>query len=107
MPLANPARVITSLAGENHQSGPYSIPEALPHDIAESGIIAAMKSAILRADEGYDILHNGVWRTFRDTRDAAFEAARFAKSRARDELIEVVNRSTGAKSIMLEDGRAG
>jgi hypothetical protein len=26
-----------------------------------------MKSAILRADEGYDILHNGLWRTFRDT----------------------------------------
>jgi hypothetical protein len=66
-----------------------------------------MKSAILRNDEGYDILHNGVWRTFRDTKAAAYAAARLGKSRARDELIEIVDRSTGAKSIMLEDGRAG
>jgi len=35
-----------------------------------------MKSAILRADEVYDILHNGIWRSFRDTKDAALDAAR-------------------------------
>jgi len=66
-----------------------------------------MKSAILRNDEGFDILHNGVWRSFRDTKEAAFEAARFGKSRARDELVELVDRSTGVKLIMLEDGRTG
>jgi hypothetical protein len=41
-----------------------------------------MKSATLREDESYDILHNGIWRSFRDTKEAAFAAARFAKSRA-------------------------
>ena len=66
-----------------------------------------MKSAILRDNEGYDILHNGVWRSFRDTKEAAFDAARFGKSRARDEIIEIVDRATGAKSIMLHDGRTG
>jgi hypothetical protein len=66
-----------------------------------------MKSAILPDNEGFDILHNGQRRTFRDTKEAAFAAARFAKSRARDELVEIVDRSTGAKAIMLEDGRAG
>jgi hypothetical protein len=65
-----------------------------------------MKSAILRDNEGYDILHNGFWRTFRDTKAAAFAAARLGKSRARDELIEIVDRSTGAKLVMLEAGRA-
>jgi hypothetical protein len=31
-----------------------------------------MKSGILRPDEGYDILHNGVHRTFRDVKEVAF-----------------------------------
>ena len=44
---------------------------------------------------GYQILHNGVPRTFRDRRDTALEAARFAKSRAKDELIELRARQRG------------
>jgi hypothetical protein len=64
-----------------------------------------MKSAFLRADEGYDILHNGFWRTFRD-KSSGLRGCALGKSRARDELIEIVDRSTGAKSIMLEDGRS-
>jgi hypothetical protein len=64
-----------------------------------------MKSAILREDQGYDILHNGMRRSFRDTKDAAYAAACFGKSRAPDAVI--VARSTGAKLIMLEDGRTG
>jgi hypothetical protein len=66
-----------------------------------------MKSAVLPDKEGYDILHNGQRRTFRDTKEAAFAAAHFAKSRARDEIIELVDRSTGTKLIMLQDGRTG
>ena len=58
----------------------------------------------MRADEGFEILHNGVPRTFRDTKAAAFEAARFAKSRTKGEIID---RSTGAKVVMLKDGRTG
>lgn len=61
----------------------------------------------MRDNKGYEILHNGVPRTFRDNRETAFEAARFAKSRTKGELIEIVDRSAGVKLIMLEDGRTG
>jgi hypothetical protein len=61
----------------------------------------------MRDGHGYQILHNGVPRTFRDNRETAFEAARFAKSKARGELIEIVDRSTGTKLVMFEDGRTG
>jgi hypothetical protein len=58
-------------------------------------------------NEGFEILHNGVPRTFRDNPETAFEAARFAKGRARVEIIEIVDRSTGMKVVMLADGRTG
>jgi hypothetical protein len=58
-------------------------------------------------NEGYDILHKGVRRTFRDVKATAFEAARYAKSLNPKDLIEIVDRSTGTKLIMLEDGRTG
>ena len=61
----------------------------------------------MRDDEGYIILHNGVRRTFRDKRETAFEAARYAKGKAKGEIIEIIDRATGAKLIMLEDGRTG
>jgi hypothetical protein len=61
----------------------------------------------MRDNEGYEIRHNGVPRTFRDNRQTAFEAARFAKGKAKGEIIEIVDRSTGAKLIMLQDGRTG
>jgi hypothetical protein len=54
----------------------------------------------MRDDEGYIILHNGVRRTFRDKRETPFEAARYAKSKAKGELIEIVDCSTEAKLIM-------
>jgi hypothetical protein len=63
--------------------------------------------AAMRDNEGYEIRYNGVPRTFRDKRDTAFHAARYAKSKARGEIIEIVDRSTGAKLVMLEDGRTG
>jgi hypothetical protein len=69
--------------------------------------MSAMKSAILRQNEGFDILHNGVPRTFRDVKANAYAAARFAKSRNPGDIIEIVDRSTGAKLITLADGRTG
>lgn len=57
-----------------------------------------MKSGILRPDEGCDILHNGVVRTFRDVKENAYAAARYAKSRNPLEIIEIRDRSTGRKS---------
>ena len=38
-------------------------------------------------NEGFDILHNGVPRTFRDKKETAFEAARFAKDRFHADII--------------------
>jgi hypothetical protein len=61
----------------------------------------------MRDNEGFEIRHNGVPRTFRDKREIAFEAARYAKSRAKGEIIEILDRSTGVKLVMLEDGRTG
>ena len=61
----------------------------------------------MRDNEGYEIRHNGVPRTYRDKCETALEAARYAKSKARGELIEIIDRSTGAKLIMREDGRTG
>ena len=61
----------------------------------------------MRENEGFEIRHNGVPRTFRDNRETAFVAARFAKDRHRNDLIEIVDRSTGTKLVMLADGRTG
>ena len=59
----------------------------------------------MRDNEGFEILHNGVPRAFRDKRETAFEAARFAKSKAKGDIIEIVELSTGTKLVMLADGR--
>jgi hypothetical protein len=59
----------------------------------------------MREDEGFDILHSGVPRTFRDKKDMAYEAARFAKTQNPADLIEIVDRSNGTKKMMLADGR--
>ena len=61
----------------------------------------------MRDGQGYEILHNGVPRTFRDRRETALEAAHFAKSRARSDLIEVRDCATGEKFLILADGRLG
>ena len=59
----------------------------------------------MRETEGFDILHNGVPRTFRDRKDMAYEAARFAKTQNPTDLIELVDRSNGTKVVMLANGR--
>ena len=53
--------------------------------------------AAMRDNEGFDILHNGVPRTFRDLKETAHEAARFAKSRAKGDIIEIADRLTAAE----------
>ena len=59
----------------------------------------------MRENVGFDILHNGLPRTFRDQKAMAYEAARFAKTRSHADLIEIVDRSTGESLIMLANGR--
>jgi len=61
----------------------------------------------MRDNEGFVILHNGVPRTFRDSKATAYEAARFAKSKAKGDIIEIIDRATGTRIVMLEDGRTG
>ena len=58
----------------------------------------------MRDNEGYEIRHNGVPRSFRDVKESAYEAARFAKSRNPSDIIEIIDRST-TLSPMLADGR--
>jgi len=59
----------------------------------------------MREDEGFDILHNGVPRSFRDQKAMAYEAARFAKTQNPADLIEIVDRSNGTRMVMLANGR--
>ena len=59
------------------------------------------------SNQGYEILHNGVPRTFRDRRETALEAARFAKSNAKADIIELRDFATGEKFVMLADGSVG
>jgi hypothetical protein len=61
----------------------------------------------MSSNQGYEILHNGVPRTFRDRRDTALEAARFAKSKAKGDIIELRDCATGEKLVMLAAGRVG
>ena len=66
----------------------------------------SIKSGIIRDDEGYDIIVNGQKRTFRDLKDAAHDAALVLKTTSRgQDKIEVVDRATGQRIEMLEDGR--
>ena len=46
-------------------------------------------------------------RIFRDLKTTAYDAARFAKDRGKGDIIEIVDRSTGAKLVMLADDRTG
>jgi hypothetical protein len=64
-----------------------------------------MRNAILRDDEGFDLLVNGIDRTFSDTKLGAYEVARELKRRNRGCIIEIRDRSNGSKVIMGEDGR--
>ena len=66
-----------------------------------------MKSGILRDDEGFDLLVDGVPRTFRDLQEGAYAAARELKRSNRNSIIEVRDRATGKRQIMFEDGRLG
>jgi hypothetical protein len=66
-----------------------------------------MKSGVLREDEGFDIIINRVNRTFRDLKEHAYEAARFAKGNNPEDRVEIRDRSTGTVVEMRADGRTG
>ena len=71
--------------------------------VAEIG--NSIKSGIIRDDEGYDIIVNGQKRTFRDLKDTAYDAALVLKTGSRgQDKIEILDRATGQRIEMLEDG---
>ena len=51
---------------------------------------------------GYDIYVDGVWRTFRDRKDCAIDAARNLKSRIGVEHVRGVERETGHEVEIVE-----
>jgi hypothetical protein len=59
----------------------------------------------MRENEGFDILHNGMQRTFRDQKAMAYEAARFAKAQSPADIVEIVDHANGSKLVMLADSR--
>lgn len=54
----------------------------------------------------FEIRHNGIPRTYRDVKAVAYDATRWAKERAKGDIIEIVDLTTGKKVVMLGDGRA-
>jgi hypothetical protein len=56
-------------------------------------------------NDGFEIIVNGVKRTFRDQKEAAYQAARYLKSRHPTDFVEVRDLATGATLIVFEDGR--
>jgi hypothetical protein len=64
-----------------------------------------MKNGILRPDEGYDLIVNGIDRSFRDRKEVAFASARYMKQRHPKDVIEIRIRAPGERIVMLEDGR--
>jgi hypothetical protein len=66
-----------------------------------------MKSGILGPNEGFDIIINGVDRSFRDRESAAYEAAHYLKQCHPKDLVEIRIKATGERIVMREDGRAG
>ena len=60
----------------------------------------------LSKNEGFDIVVNGVVvRSFRDQREAAYDRARYLKTRHPKDFVEVLDQATGAKLVVFEDGR--
>jgi hypothetical protein len=64
-----------------------------------------MKNGMWRDDEGYFAMVDGVNRTFSDDKLGAYELARELKRRNPQSIIHIMDRSTGLKVTMGEDGR--
>ena len=66
-----------------------------------------MKSGILGPKDVFDIIINGVDRSFRDREEVAYASARYMKQRHPKDLVEIRIRATGERIVMREDGRTG
>src|SRR5688572_24738078 len=54
---------------------------------------------------GFDIRIGGVWRSFRDTLPAAYDAASILRKKNLSAVVTITGATTGAVDTMLEDGR--
>jgi len=63
-----------------------------------------MRNGIFRDDEGFDILVNGIERTFRDMEEFAYAAGRFLKRHNPHDRIEIRVRATGQVTEILAPG---
>jgi hypothetical protein len=64
-----------------------------------------MRNGILRPDDGFDIIVNGVDRSFRDSEEVVYASARYLKEKLPEALVEIRVRATGERIRMREDGR--
>jgi len=64
-----------------------------------------MKSGVLKETDGFDILIDGVKRTFYDQYDGALAMARELKARNRASVIEIRTRLDGSVCEVLDEGR--
>jgi hypothetical protein len=62
-----------------------------------------MRSGIFRDDEGFDLVVDGVNRTFANDDPGALEMARNLKRKFRQSLIQIRTRADGAMREMLEN----
>jgi hypothetical protein len=62
-----------------------------------------MKNGILEDTDGWDIVVNGVDRTFRDREDMAVAAARDLKTRSPQDEVQVRTRADGTLRTMRGD----
>jgi hypothetical protein len=54
---------------------------------------------------GYEITVDGAPRTFRDRKEVAIEAAMLLKVKGKSDVVEIRDLRTGAKTMMMPDGR--
>jgi hypothetical protein len=66
-----------------------------------------MKNGILRNDEGYDLLVDGVDRSFRDLQANAVAGAFCLKETNPRSKIQIRDRSNGTLVTVLENGTLG
>ena len=62
-----------------------------------------MRNGILKPDEGFDIIVNGVDR---DREKLAYTSAHYLKEKHPQAVVEIRVRATGQRIVLLSDGRA-
>ena len=65
-----------------------------------------MKNGILRPDEGFHIVINGMDRSFRDLKKVAYDSALYHKQSHPGDLVEVRHYDTGDRYTISADGSA-